>query len=450
MNISLLNNDTVSSIVKMEIEKNDYAETYDKNLRQYRQQANIPGFRKGMAPLGLIKKMVGKTVLVDELNKLIVENLNKYLKDNDIRIIGEPMPNETERVDMDLDVQENFTFYFDIAFAPVIPLKFTKRDKLDRYEIIIDDEMVDDQIESYKKSYGTYDKVETVTPEDMVKGIVTELADGQPKEGGIVLEEAILMPSYIKGKREQAKFLKAKLYDKVVFNPQKAYKNEPVEIASFLKIDKEAAKAITSDFQFEINEITHYQEPEMNKEFFQAVVGKDSIETIEDFREQIRASIKDTYVQQSDYLFIKDARALILKKAGKVEFADALLKRMFLSTSSESTPEKIEADYPSMTEELIYLYSREKFIADNEIKVDDKDLEEYARKVTKSQFAQYGMMTMSDELLDRYTKNMLQNKEMLDKLINGALDDKFFGLISEKVKMETKEVTREEFEKLFT
>lgn len=451
MNISLLNSDSVSGVVKMEIEKNDYAAQVEKNLRQYRQQANMPGFRKGMVPIGLVKKMYGKAVLAEELNKLIAENLPKYFQDNNIRIIGEPLTSETEQKEMDLDVQENFEFYFDVAFAPVIALKFSKRDKINWYEIVVDDEMVNDQILSYQKNFGAYDKVENVvSAEDLIKGTVTELADGQPKEGGIVVEEAILMPSYIKGKREQTKFLKAKLHDKVVFNPQKAYKNEAVEIASFLKIDKEAAQHITADFQFEINEITHYQAPEMNREFFKNVFGIDTIETEESFREHVRASIKDSYQQQSEYLFLKDARALILKKAGDVPLAESVLKRKFLASAQHPAPEKIEADYPDLVEELIYLYAREHVISSNELQVNDDDMEAYARKLTKSQFLQYGMMNVPDDLLDRYAKNMLQNEEMMDKMINGALDDKFFHFIKEKVKIETKEVSREEFEKMFT
>ena len=450
MNVSLLNNDTVSSIVKMEIEKNDYEAQVEKSLRQFRQKANMPGFRKGMVPLGLIKKMYGKSVMAEEINKLVSENLLKYIRENNIRVLGEPMPNETEQQPIDFDIQENFDFYFDLALAPELTLKFNKRDKLFWHNIIVKDEMIDTQIESYRRNFGTYDKVDAISEEDLVKGTVTELEDGKPKEGGIVVEEAILMPKYIKGKREQSKFIGSTLNKTIVFNPKKAYKGADAEIASFLKVEKDVAKDIIADFQFEIKEITRYKEAELNQELFDKVFGQDTVETEEGFREMVRSNVAETYSQQSEYLFGVDANILIMKKAGDVKLADSIIKRWLLAANDNNTPDKVEEDYPNIVNDFILHLAKQQLLKGIDLKVEDADLEDMAKRITKAQFAQYGMLNVPDDLLEQYAKDMLKKEETLQNIIDRVNEEKVVKWIKEQVKVETKEVTREEFEKLFT
>ena len=222
MNVSLKNNDAVSGIVKLEIVKADYADQVDKSLRSLRQKANVPGFRKGMVPMGMVKKMYGKHVLVEEINKLVSENLFKYIRENDLHILGEPMPNETEQKPLDFDKEEDFEFCFDVALAPEINIELSKNDKLPFYQVAIDEEMLNNQVNAYRSNFGSYDKVDEVEEKDMVKGTVAELENGAPKEGGIVVEDAVLMPMYIKDEEEKAKFIGAKVNAVVVFNPNNA------------------------------------------------------------------------------------------------------------------------------------------------------------------------------------------------------------------------------------
>ena len=226
MNVSLKNNDAVSGIVKLEIVKADYADQVDKSLRSLRQKANVPGFRKGMVPMGMVKKMYGKHVLVEEINKLVSENLFKYIRENDLHILGEPMPNETEQKPLDFDKEEDFEFCFDVALAPEINIELSKNDKLPFYQVAIDEEMLNNQVNAYRSNFGSYDKVDEVEEKDMVKGTVAELENGAPKEGGIVVEDAVLMPMYIKDEEEKAKFIGAKVNAVVVFNPNKVYSRE--------------------------------------------------------------------------------------------------------------------------------------------------------------------------------------------------------------------------------
>jgi len=450
MNTSLINNDAVSGVVKLEIEKKDYEEQVDKKLRQYRQKANIPGFRTGMVPLGLIKKMYGKPVMAEEINKLVSEGVFKFIRENELQILGEPLPNQTEQQEIDFDVQEDFEFYFDLAFAPVINFKLNKRDRLTRYAIMVDEEMIHKQIESYRQHFGLYDQMEEVAEEDLVKGIAAELEDGKPKEEGIVVEDALLMPKYIKAEQEQNKFIGAKLNTSVVFNPYKAFDGIAAEMASFLKVNKERAESVTADFQFEIKEITRFKAAELNREFFEKVFEGSDIATEEEFKEKVKATLTDQLQPQCEFKFMQDVRKLLIKKAGDVKFADAVLKRWLLASNEKATPEQVEEEYPKAMEDLIYHIIKSRIINENELKVEDAELEELAKKAVSAQFAQYGMLSVPDHLLEKYANEMLQKEDTLRSLVDRAMDDKLAKWVSEQVKLDTKVITMDEFKKLLT
>ncbi|MDR0430266.1 MAG: trigger factor [Tannerellaceae bacterium] len=451
MNISLnKNDDAVSGILKLEVVKSDYADQVEKNLRNFRQKANIPGFRKGMAPVGMIKKMYGKSVLVEEVNKLVSENVFKYIRENQLNILGEPLPNETEQKEINFDTQEDFEFCFDLAFAPEISIDLNKRDKLTYYQVAIDDEMLDKQINSYKANFGVYDATEEeIIEKDLVKGVATELENGLPKEGGLVVEEAILMPQYIKDEEEKSKLIGAKTGNVIIFNPKKAYEGSEVEIASLLKIEKSGVASINDDFSLEIKEVVRHKEAEINQELFDKVFGEGVVKSEDEFKEKIKESILEQFAPQGDYKFLLDARKLLLKKAGEVKFPDEILKRWLMVSGEKKTPEKLEEDYPMIIEDLIYHLIKEDIIKKNDIKVEDADIELFGRRVAKAQFAQYGMYTVPDDLLNNYAKDMLKNKQTLQNVIDRAVEDKLVAWLKGKVKLETKEISVDDFNKLF-
>ena len=256
MNVSLINNDSVRGIIKLEIVKSDYEGAVEKELRHLRQKANYPGFRKGMVPMNMIKKMYGKHVLVDEVNKIVGENLFKYIRENNLNILGEPLASEAEPSHVDFDTQEDFIFNFDVALAPEINITLSKDDVLPYYQVKIDEDLLNKQVEAYTANFGTYEKVEDAEEKDLVKGTIAELENGTPKEGGIVVENAVLMPHYIKDEAEKAKFIGAKVNSVVVFNPNKAFEGAEAEISGLLHVDKEKVAELTGDFSFEIKELT--------------------------------------------------------------------------------------------------------------------------------------------------------------------------------------------------
>ena len=448
MNVSLKNTDATRGVLTLEIVKADYAEQVEKNLRGIRQKANFPGFRKGMVPMGMVKKMFGKSALAEEVNKLISENITAYIRDNHLHILGEPLPSETEQTKVDFDTQEDFEFCFDVALAPEINIELSKADKLPYYQIKIDDEMVDKQLEAYQANFGTYKEVEEVEEKDLVKGTLAELENGTPKEGGIVVEDAVLMPMYVKEETEKAKFVGAKKHSVVVFNPHKAYEGAEAQIASFLKIDKEQVAAHTGDFSFEIKEVTRHANAELNQELFDKVFGKDVVTSEEEFKNKIREALAEQFTPQSDFKFLTDARDLLVQKAGELSFADDLLKRWLLAADEKNTKEKIDEEYPHIVEDLTYQLIREKLVVDNGLKVENADLEDFAKRVAKAQFAQYGMLSVPEDVLGNYAKDLLKNKQTFQNIFNRAMEEKMAGWLKEQIELDVKEVTLDEYNKL--
>ncbi len=450
MNITLNNVDPVNAVLKMEVVKADYAGEVEKNLKNLRQKASIPGFRVGKVPMSVVQKMYGKSVLVEQVNKVVSNNLYDYIRNNNLNILGEPLPNETEQKEIDFDAQEDFEFVFDLGLAPEIKAKVTKKDKLPYYTIQVDDELLEKQLNNYKANYGEYTEAKKVEGKDMVKGLFVELEEnGQPKENGIHLENAVMMPSYMKEEAEKKKFMGAKTNTVITFNPFKAYEGSEVELSSLMKIKKEEVKDHTGDFTFEIQEITRYKEGELNQELFDKVFEPGTVKTEEEFRQKVREMIAVQYTPDSDYKFLIDARKLLTKKAGKVEFPDAFLKRWLVASNEERTPESVETDYPKIIEDLEFHLIKEELVKENGLKVAEGDLMEYAGRAVKAQFAQYGIPNVPDDILENYAKDMLKKEETVRNLIDKIIEDKLTGWLKESVTLEPKEVTVDEFRKLF-
>lgn len=449
MNVSLINNDSVRGLIKLEIVKSDYEAAVEKSLRSFRQKANVPGFRKGMVPMGMVKKMYGKQALLEEVNRLASDNLFKYIRENNLNILGEPLASEAEPSALDFDKDEDFVFNFDVALAPEININMSKEDTLPYYEVKIDDDMLNKQVEAYTANFGTYEAGEEVEEKDLVKGTVAELENGAPKEGGVVVENAVLMPMYIKDEAEKAKFIGSKVNTVVVFNPNKAYEGAEAEIASFLHVEKEKVAELTGDFSFEIKEISRHKNAELNQELFDKVFGESVVTSEEEFRNKIREALAEQFTPQCDFKFLSDAREVLVKKAGELKFADDILKRWLLVANEKNTAENIENDYPHIIEDLTYHLIKESLVKANGLKVQDADIEEFAKRVAKAQFAQYGMLSVPEDALENYAKEMLKNKQTLQNILDRAVEEKLAAWLKEQVTIDKKEVTADEFAKMF-
>lgn len=448
MNIVRKDLDQNNAILTLQIEKADYAEKVAKSLREYSKKANIPGFRPGKIPAGLIQKMYGKALLAEEINKIVSDELYKYIQDNKINMLGEPLPNETEQKVIDFNTQEEFEFLFDIGLSPEFEVELSAKDKIDFYSIAVSDEMINNQVKSYTSRYGKYIQEEVVEANDMLKGELLELVNGKVNEDGIKVTDAVLTPSVMADEAIKAQFVGAAKGAVITFNPSKAFENE-TEISTLLKISKDDVKNVNADFQFTIQGITRYHESEIDQEFFDKMYEPGTVTTEEEFRAKIKANIEENLVSDSDYKFGVDAQKVLLEKYNNLAFPDAFLKRWVLATNKNLTQETLEEDFPKMIEDLKWQLIKDKIVKNFEIKVENEDVEDYAKKITKAQFAQYGMVGMDDELIANYAKDMLKKEETLKGIVDRVVDNKVYNSVKQVVTINTKNVTIEEFNKFF-
>lgn len=448
MKISFENPDKVNGLLTLTVEEADYKENVEKTLKNYRKKANVPGFRPGMVPMGMIKRQFGTTAKVDEINKLLGEQIYKYVKDNNIQMLGEPLPSDKQEP-VDMEKEAPYTFMFDIAVAPEFKAELTGDDTIDYYTITVDDKIIDQQIDVFASRAGHYDKVEDYQANDMLKGDIRELDEnGNTKEGGITVEGAVLMPEYIKVEDQKKLFDGAKLGDIITFNPKKAYPESDIEVSSLLKMKKEEVADLTADFSYQITEISRHVKAEVNQELFDQVYGKDVIKDEKDFREKIAEGLKAQFAVDSDFKFIQDVRKYLVDKVGALTYPDALLKRIMLNNNKDKGEEFVEKNYEQSIKELTWHLIKEQLVKANGIKIEDADIEETAKEAAKAQFAQYGMNNIPEEYIENYAKDMLKKREYIDSFVDRSIDRKLTEILKNVVKLENKTATLEEFNKM--
>ena len=452
MNISFENPDKINGVLKITIEKDDYQGEVDKTLKNYRKQANIPGFRQGQAPIGMIKRQFGMQVKMDVINKILGEKLNGYIIDNKIAMLGTPLPNEAQ-VEQDLEKDGPFEFIFDIAVAPEINIEINGNDEIDHYSIEVDDKLVDQQVDMFRSRAGHYDKVEEydAAQNDMLKGDLRELdADGNAKEDGIVVEQAVLMPEYIKVEDQKSLFDGAKLGSVITFNPKKAYPESNAEIKSLLKISDEQAESLTSDFTFLVTEISRFVKAEVNQELFDQVFGEGNVNDEADFRQKVAESIKTQFSNDEEFKFMLDIRKYAEDKVGEVAFPDELLKRVMKSNNQDKDDKFIEDNYAASIKALKWSLIKNELMEANEVKVEKEDVVNVVKDIARMQFAQYGMSNVPEEYLDNYVDKIMKEEKNLESYIERASDIKLAAALKKVVKLNEKTVSLDEFNKIMS
>ena len=449
MKISFENPDKVNGLLTITVEEADYQASVEKTLKDYRKKANYPGFRPGMVPMGLIKKQYGASAKMDAINKLIGEQIYKYMQDNKIQMLGEPLPSEKQEA-QDLEKPAPYTFAFDIAVAPEFKIELNGHNKIDHYTIIVDDALIDRQVEMFTSRNGTYEKAESYEDNDMLKGDLRELDEkGNTKEDGITVETASNLTNNIKDEAQKALFNGAKLGDIITLNVSKAFENE-AEIASLLKVERDRVKDIKSDFSYQITDIQRYKKHPVDQELFDSLFGKDTVKSEKEFREKIAEGLKEQLAVDADYKFILDVRAYCEKKVGKLEFPDALLKRIMLNNNKDKGEEFVEKNYEQSIKELTWHLIKEQLVADNQIKVNDEDVLNAAKETARVQFAQYGMNNVPDEYVENYAKEILKKRENVDGLVDRAVDIKLTDALKKVVKLNEKEISLDDFNKMMS
>ena len=441
MEFTLKNQDATSAILSVNIQEADYAALVEKQLKNFRQKANIPGFRPGMVPMGLIKKQYGTAVKAEEINKLLQTKIFEYIRENKIDMLGEPLPIEEQQANINMVEDKEFTFEFEIALAPKFDAVLDKNDALAYYKIQPTDEMVQGQVDAFAQRCGEYKQVESFENGDMLKGTLTEVV-----ENGIVVREAVMMPSYMKNDEQKALFAGAKVNDVVTFNPFAAFDGNEAELASLLKVEKNEVAAHNGEFTFAVTEITRFVASEINQNVFDAAFGKDAVKSEEEFRAKIAEQFEARFEVESDYKLLMDVRDYLMNKVGKLEFNEAILRRIMDSNKAEGEVVS-EEDFQKSLTELRWHLVKEQLAKKFEIKIDDNDVLNVAKGATRDQFAQYGMANVPEDLLENYAKEMLKQEKTREALINRAVDVKLIQSIKAAITLNEEKVSVDEFNK---
>ena len=451
MNISFEKVDNVNALLTLSLVKADYEENVNKALKDFRKKAQMPGFRPGQVPVGLLKKRFGAEITAEEVNKILGKELTQYIREQKINVLGEPLPNEEKTPAIECDSQEEFTFVFDVALAPEFDAKISDKDELDFYDITVDDAMVDQQVQVYAQRAGQYSKVESYEDRDMVKGILAQLGeDGQPLEGGLQKEGAVMLPNYMKNDEEKAKFNGAKVNDVLVFNPAKAYDNSDVEISSLLGITKEQAAEVKSDFSYQITEITRFVPAEVNQELFDQILGEGKVSSEAEFRANIAESMQRDFAVDSDYKFTLDLRKYLTDRIGALQYPEEMLKRIMKLNNKDKDEDYINRNFQPSLDELTWHLIKEQLCDQLEVKIQQEDVLEAAKTATRMQFAQYGMSNVSEDVITRYANEMLKNEQQAEGLVTRAVERKIVEKAKNVVKLQHKQISMDEFNKMLS
>jgi len=448
MNITFDKTDNLRAKITLSIVKEDYQSNLEKSLRTVAHNVQMPGFRPGKVPISLVRKMFSPQAKQEEIDKLVGEKLYGYLDENKINILAHPVADDTHEA-QDLAKQDDFTFVFQVALEPEFEISLDTKDKLDYYDVEVPEDRVTETLKNMQQQHGHAEGVDKYQDKDILRGTLAELdAAGNPKEGGIVVDTASLMPTYFKDEAQKKLFDGAEKNQVITFNPTVAYESSEAELSSLLKIKKEEVKDHAGDFSFQISEISRFVPAELNEEFFEKAFGKEAgVSDEASAREKINESIKATLVKNSDYKFFVDLRKYCLKKVGKLEYAEDILKKFLKMNDEDATDEKIDKQYADSIEPLTWGLITNKLVEAYEIKVENADIKRAVAERIRAQFASFGM-DVSDEYIENYTNEMLKKRENVERYTQICMNDAITAKMKNVVTLNHKAITTEDFEKM--
>ena len=448
MNISRENIDELNAILTISVEQSDYEARVNEVLKTHRKKANMPGFRPGMVPAGLIKKMYGKAAIAEEVNKVISNSLNDYIRAEKLNILGEPLPNEEKQPAIDWANQSDFSFVYDIGMSPSFEVVLDKNLTIPFYRIAANDEMVDKQVDAYLSNAGINKPADSVEEKDTVRGNFVQLDEaGNELVGGIVAEKVVIAIDIMKDEEIKATFMGKKAGDLVVFDPLKAYDNKH-EVGHMLNISHEEAENISGNFNFTIQEILRFEKAELDQFLYTKIYGDEAgIQTEEEFRAKVKSEIEGNFVYSGNYKFFIDSSE-VLKNKIEFDLPKAFLRRWIKVTNKEMTDEKLETDFESFMLDLKWQLIKSKIVEDNELKITEEDIRTLAKQMALLQFRQYGLNNVNDEQLENYADHLLKNEEEHRKLVSKKQEDIILETIKGKVTLDIKEISYDEFNKI--
>jgi trigger factor len=385
---------------------------------------------------------------VDEINKIVTESIRKYLADEKIEILGDPLPRTDDHEKIDFENQESFTFSFDLGLSPDFEIKLSKKNKVTYHEIAADDKMKNDYLDNYTRRYGRFEKAESSEEKDLLKGKIEAIDnEGNPIPGGISADDTTLSVEVIKDKKIKKQFIGKSEKDSVDFSLRKAFPNDN-EIAGLLKIQKEESAGIDGTFRFTINEISRFHPAVLNQELFDRIYGEGVVNSEEEFRKKLEDEINHNLKNESDYKLNIDLKKLAIEKT-EFQLPEEFLKRWLVKVNDKTTAEQVEKEFDSFRQDLKWQLIRNRIARNNGIKITEEELQIEAENITRFQFRQYGLFYATDEQVSNYAKETLKREEDAKRIADKILEEKVMGLVKEMVKIENKSVSLEEFNKLF-
>lgn len=452
MNITRENISDVSAFIKIAVENADYQPLVDQTLADYRKKAAIPGFRKGKVPMGLIKKQYGKSVLADELNKLVSQSLFNFIEEEKLNILGNPLPKEGEDFQGDFDQPSTFEFTYEIGLAPELEVKLSGRNKFEYPKVIIDESLIQKQIDDLRRRYGKLSSGESVGETDMILGQFVELnEDGSIKEGGIMHSSTIAM-QFTEDEATKKELMGKKVGDKINVDPYKVSKGGK-DTAAMLGVKEADLANISSLFQLTINDVKVMELAELNQELYDKLFGEGVVNSEEELKNKIKADLEEMFSRDSDRILARRITNSLIDKT-VIELPDAFLKRWILASQKEDnnknplTAEQIEAEYEGYQRGLKWQLIKDHLIKNNDLAVTQEELIAHTKTLMAGQYAQYGIPAPEDEELTQTARQVLSNREEASRIAEGVAEEKLNAYFKATVKIDEKEVTYDEYIKI--
>ena len=436
MNITRKDIDALNAVVTVNIEKDDYSAKVEKILSDYRKTANIPGFRKGHIPMGMIKKQYGKAVLIDEVNKLLQEALSKYINDEKLDVLGNPLPKPQDDLDWDAD---NFVFEFELGMAPQFDVKLKSRKAITKYNIIANDKMINNQVDNIRKQYGKLVSKDVVEAGDEITGTFLN-------EEEEINANSTFSLDVVKGKANEKKFLGAKIGDAITLKTKSLFK-ESNDLMTYLKVSKEKSEGLAVEVSFTISEINKRELADLDQELFDKLFGEGKIASVTELKERIKTDSEKQFLQQSDQKLLNDVTEYLVESTKFDLPSEFLQKWMQTSGETEISLEQAKEEYEKSEKSIRYQLIEGKLIQENDLQIQFDDLKAFANDMIKAQMAQFGQLNPSEKELDDIAARILSNKDEVKRLSDQLMSQKLLELFKAEANLKDKEISYDDFVK---
>ncbi len=447
MNVTLEKKDDLNAILSIEIKPEDYKPGVTQSLKDYRKTAKVPGFRPGLAPMGMIKKMVGKSIFVEEVNKIANNALFSYLREQKIDILGQPINSEEKESEANFDEEGDFLFHFDLGLTPQFELNFTSKDKVTRHKLIVDDKEVDKEVENLCRRYGSLEKIDvTEVDKDSLSGTLTELDDkGNPLDGGVSDQTSTVLIEMVKDKKEQKKLIGVKVGDSVDVDIFKLFNGNEKVVASTVGLPAEGVKDLNKNFRFDITEVKRFIASEVNQSLFDKVFGENIVSSEEEFKDKLKGNLETYYASEAENHVDHEVQHLVVDKHD-LALPDEFLKRWLQQTYPDTyTPENTEDNYVKESNGLRAQLVREKVLEQHEAKLTEEDINQASYGYTAQMLRQYGMSNPDLPTIQQFEQQNRSDQNYMNQVRDIAVNQKVTQLVKGMISVKEKEVSVEKF-----